>query len=290
MSDESNVVGEDLGTKEVGITIPGQKEFHMGYSRISSFFECPRRYKFSYVDKIKVQWGSPIRKGQAYHAVVETLLQKKKEGIHVKRSSMVDFTQQCGEFEELSEWDIKGLHPATQFYYDNYLELHKPLEIEVDFVVYRGGVKLTGRIDLVDESGWIIDHKCSYDIWAKERAQYGIQPMIYQWAALDQLEKQIPGFKFKGFAYNIIRVFPTPVMQELSIKKIKQEDSDWYEEQLGELAKLIKVQAFPGNAKHENCDRCSYKEVCQPVKYRLKELRSNENEEPQEDAFARAAV
>ena len=256
--------------KSLTIEVDGES-FHLGYSRISSYLSCPKKYKYSYIDRIPYTAGEPIRKGQAYHSVVEELLKAKQQGKEVSIERTLKYAKACAEYEQLTEWGIKGVIQAAEFYYHKLYPIHVPLEIESDFTIVRGGVKLTGRIDLVDASGFVIDHKFSYDIWSQDRAKQGVQPMIYQWAAHDVLEKRIPKFKYKGFCYNIIRVYPSAMIQELAIPVCNSNISDWWEEQVADIANAIRKGVFLANPKIEECKWCSYKDRCKPPTYRLKE-------------------
>jgi len=91
---------------------------------------------------------------------------------------------------------------------------HNPLLVEQDFKINRGGVEITGRIDLIESTGNVIDHKFSSEIWSDVRAKYGVQPIIYQWAIEDDISKK-HDVEFNEFYYNIINTYP------LQIQKIR---------------------------------------------------------------------
>jgi len=234
--------------------------------------KCPKSFKYTYVDGIRTPGGVPARRGQAYHGTVEELLQFKidNEGelYPLKRAEKLAIRQ--GKAENLTDAEIYRVIDAVRFYWHEVYPIHRPLAVEVPFEIIRGGVKITGRIDLIEDTGNIIDHKFSYDTWAMSRAQYGCQPIIYQWAALDAYEKQFRGWEYTGFSYNIIKLFPTPLVQVVHIAKLSQSQSDWWEEQVEAAAKAIAHGAFYANPSESNCKWCDHKKLCNPTVYPVK--------------------
>lgn len=258
------------------MTLPNGQQFHVGYSRLSKFFQCPKSFKYAYIDKIRMPSGLPLRRGQAYHGAVEFLLNWKMEHddlFPLDRAEKLAIRQ--AKENDLTDAEIYKVIDAVRFYWTHLYPRHRPLAVEKDFSIVRGGVTITGRIDLIErrkKKGKVFfdvtDHKFSYDTWADSRARYGCQPIIYQWAALDQFEKEF-GLPYGGFSYNIIRLFPHPVIQKIRIKRMKQVDSDWWEEQIFEAARTIRRGYFPAIPSDKNCQFCDYKDRCQPVIYRL---------------------
>jgi hypothetical protein len=116
----------------------------------------------------------------------------------------------------------------------------------------------------------MVDHKFSSDTWAHTRAAYGSQPIIYQWAAEDVLKPKY-GLDYAGFDYNIIRLWPSPVIQVLEIPPVTSEQSTWFEEQIAELAKALKHQIYFARPAEKACQWCAYKKLCNPVIYRVNE-------------------
>jgi hypothetical protein len=217
-----------------------------------------------------------MRRGQAYHTSLDALLKYKIETgelISIERAERVAI--RAAKVENLSNSEIYKVIDAVRFYHSEMYPKHIPIAVEQDFEIYRGGVKLTGRVDLVQVDGQIIDHKFSYDKWAEPRAKYGCQPMVYQWAGLDCFAKKFKHWQYTGFAYQIIRLFPTPLIQEISIDPISQWESDWYEEQIAQIAACVRAGLFPARPSDKECSWCSHKELCQPA---IWNIRKNETD------------
>ena len=252
-------------------TIDG-KEFHLGYSRVACFQTCPRQYKGSYVDGIRTPSGIPMRRGTAYHAVLEALLQyKMANGGELMPLDAADkIAVRCAKKEGLTPSEIYKVIDAVRFYHSEMYARNSPVAVEQDFTINRGGVKLTGRIDLVETTGRVIDFKFSYDKWAEPRAKFGSQPMIYQWAGLDYLPKKFKNWHYTGFGYQIIRLWPSPLIQEIEIDMIPQWESDWYEEQIAQIAGCIKAGLFPATPSDKACSWCGHKALCQPAIWNIR--------------------
>ena len=255
----------------VTATIDG-KDFHLGYSRVSCFQGCPRQYKYGYIDGIRTPGGIPMRRGTAYHNSLEFLLNYKlaNSGDLISLERAEKAAIRMAKAENLTPSEIYKVIDAVRFYYAEMYPRHRPVAVEQDFTINRGGVKLTGRIDLVQADGQVVDHKFSYDKWAEPRAKYGVQPLIYQWAGLDYLPKKIKNWHYTGFAYQIIRLWPSPLIQEIEIDMIPQWESDWYEEQIAEIAACIKAGLFPARPTEKGCTWCGHKELCQPAIWNIR--------------------
>jgi len=260
----------DQYNKEKSMTA-GAKDFHLGYSRISCFSSCPRQYKYNYVDGIRTPGGVPMRRGTAYHAALEYMLNYKKdigELVSIERAERAAI--RAAKAEGLTDSEIYRVIDAVRFYYAEMYAEHQPLAVEETCEVVRAGVKLTGRIDLVDKRGDVIDFKFSADKWAAPRAKYGCQPIVYQWFAEDYLSKKYPDWTYNGFTYEIIKLWPMPLIQRIHIDPIPKEQSDWWEDQLAQIAATIQAGLFPAKSNEKECGWCSYKELCQPAIWKIK--------------------
>jgi ATP-dependent helicase/DNAse subunit B len=264
-----------LPSNQFSMTVDG-KEFHLGYSRISKFLDCPYQYKRSYEDGIRKPSGTPMRRGTAYHNTLEGLLNYKinTEGELYPLAKAEKFALKNAKKEDLTEAESIKVVEAVRFYYKELYPFHNPVSVEEPFDFIKGGIRFTGRIDLLDQSTpglvEVIDHKFSYDTWADARAQYGIQPMVYQWAWEEELKHKYPDLKYGGFAYNIIRLFPTPVIQTIRIKTVPKDKSEWWAKQIQQIAECMVHGFYYANAGANTCKWCDHKTDCKPCVYSIK--------------------
>ncbi len=260
-----------LTPEEPGITLSiDGEDFHLGYSRISSFLSCPKQYYFTYVKGIRTEGKLNMRRGNAYHDCLEQMLRFKMEkGKLASLTRCEVLAEYCGERWNLTEAETNNVISAVRYYHANMYGEHDPIAVEETFEVVRAGVKLTGRIDLIETDGWITDHKFSNDTWAEPRARYGCQPVIYQWAGVDYVSPKY-NVSYRGFRYNIMRLWPFPVIQPIEIQPVSQSASDWWEAQIGEIARCIKNGIYPANAQDKTCKWCDHKKLCAPCVYTVK--------------------
>ena len=259
------------------------QEFHLGYSRIASYQTCPRQFYYSYIEGHRSKPNVAMRRGTAYHNTLEEMLKHKmKFGSDMHPDVADRVALKHGKAEDLSQAEIYKVIDAVRFYYSEMYERHKPLAVEESFEIVRGGVKITGRIDLVETTGVITDHKFSYDTWAESRARFGVQPIIYQWAGIDYISPKY-NVAYSGFSYNIIRLWPSPLMQVIHIPKIEQSHSDWWEEQVAHIASSIRSGSFPANPSDKICGFCSHKELCRPCIYDIQITKLGLQDELDED-------
>lgn len=268
---------------DLTITIEG-KEFHLGYSRLDKFMGCPSNYKRTYVDGVRKPGGVPARRGQAYHGTLEGLLNYKinRDGDLYPWPKTEKFALKNAANEKLSDAESHRVVEAVKFYYVEHYPKHQPVSVEDSFDFTKNGIRYTGRIDLLNilepKVLEITDHKFSYDTWADERAHYGVQPIIYQWAWEEELRHRFPNFSYGGFAYNIIRLFPTPLIQTIRIEPVNQEQSAWWEEQITTMAKIMVLGLYPAFPNAKACKWCDHKKECKPCKYKLAITKTGEED------------
>lgn len=267
---------------ELVVEVDG-KEFHLGYSRLNSLISCPKQYEYTYIKNIRGASNEAMRKGTAYHEVIEVLGKEKKEtGDLVPLSMARKLARYFSEQNELSAGSCESVQLAVEFWWSTRYSNFNPDGLEVPFRIFRGGVWITGRIDTIEPDGWVGDHKFSYDTWSIERAQYGCQPVIYEWAALDQLEAEF-NFTYQGFRYEIVRTFPTPLLQNVEIKRVKPRISDWWEDEINKWARVAAQGIYPAIPTASTCPRCFHKGICKPPIYRTRVSEIGLRDELEED-------
>lgn len=236
--------------------------------------DCAAKFKFNYIDGIRTPGGAPMRRGTAYHNVLECMLQYKIDthGELMDKDKADRLAVKEGKKQKLTDIQIYQVIDAVRFYYDELYPKHRPISVEDKFEITRAGIKITGRIDLIEDDGYITDHKFSYDIWAEDRARLGSQPIVYQWAGDDWMEQKY-GIPYKGFKYNIIRLWPSPMIQTITIDRIPEEDSLWWEQQLVNIMGAMRSGYYPARVtiknKDEVCKYCDYKKLCKPATYKV---------------------
>ncbi len=283
--------------EEGGVTVKvDDKEFHIGYSRLSRFMECPAAYAFTYVDGHRTE-GSPVmRRGTALHNTFEDMMVYKAgwEKLMPLEKAEARVLHHCTENRVCKSATEEVLSAMRYFYEHVYpklspailLETAGPKEtpIEGEFKIFRGGVEITGRIDFAAEyqageaitqtvkaphaGGVIHDWKFSNKPWEVDRVTHSVQPMIYQWAGEDWFEPNF-GIPYLGFQYDIFNVWPDTQIQTVYIERLDKKASDWWERQVEQFAKAIRSGIFPANPSSNVCKWCDHKARCKPAIYKV---------------------
>jgi len=282
-------------TEEGGVTVKiDGKEFHLGYSRLASYMECPHSYEFSYVKGIRTEGTPVMRRGTALHNTFEDML-KWKAGYETLMSmdrSKESVAKHCKELK-ICPSAAKEVYAAMEYFYEVLYPCLTPAllldtapsketPIEGEFKIVRGGVEITGRIDFAaeykkgqiictgvcapHEGGVIHDWKFSNRPWDEDRITHSVQPMIYQWAGIDWFEPNF-GIPYLGFQYDIFNVWPEVQIQTVYIPRLDPKASDWWEHQVEQFAKAIRSGIFPANPSSSVCKWCNHKSRCKPTIY-----------------------
>ena len=251
-----------------GSIVPSSN-FHLGYSRVAAYMECPAKFFHTYIEGRRGTPSVPQRRGTAYHSVTEGL-----RNYVINRGTLYPwdkterFARKCADEQNLTDRECENVVTASQFFHTYVYPKQNPFKVEHSFSITRRGIPITGRIDTIDlpepTVAIVEDDKFSHEVWEDERAEHGIQPMVYQWAWEEDFKNT--GIAYGGFAYNIIKVYPSPVFQKITIDPMTPEQSVWWEEQLVQIANGIRAGVFPARTS-ARCKRCDHRKICRPVIY-----------------------
>jgi len=198
------------------------------YSKLKLYQECPRAYKFEYIDKIE----APFRKiaiigklaHQCFHTYTEYLMKKKlRSDITIMpqvaekilaQSGIPDDEELMAEVKELAERFTRGFVLNLDTFYGSEIKLaideegHQ-VDWKADNAFFRG---ILDRIDIEDNRVLITDYKTGWEI-TKDRAQLE----TYAWMA-KTIFPQIDTFYVEHYfvRYNVKRY------SELSTKDIER--------------------------------------------------------------------
>ena len=150
--------------EEGGVTVKvDDKSFHLGYSRLSKFMECPAAFDFTYNQGHRTE-GSPVmRRGTALHNTFEDMMKYKAgwEKPMPLDKAITRVHHHCTENRVCKSATEEVLSAMNYFYEHMYSKLTpamlldtadpKETPIEGEFKIVRGGVEITGRIDFAAE-------------------------------------------------------------------------------------------------------------------------------------------
>ena len=251
-------------------------DFHLSFSQISSYLNCPRWYKYRYQTGLPEPVTGALLIGMSVHDAIEVYFNEILAGITPKLSlakalkrfaeawegkPYINRGKWTGEFAlDRPEREVREVARELLVMYLSNNPL-KPVASEQTFSREFGGVPFTGRLDLIDQRGFIIDFKTKSGRLANKaiRArEFGrnLQPVAY--AAL------LGGPATVEFHYLLKTKSPSLAIEK---RQITQQQIDWFAKSLvPDIAAAIKAGAFPPAgwpwAGGWPCQYCSFASLC----------------------------
>lgn len=163
----------------------------LSYSAMSTFNQCPLKYKWQYIDRIKVPPTQDLFFGSLIHSILEYALKN---------------SQTIQPIDKLIEYYTYRWNPAVfkdevsaKEYFDSGMEMlktfhssYKPglttiLNIEKFFEIPWQGHVIVGKIDRIDRLPTgeleIIDYKTNKKLPGEDDFKFDLQLPLYHWAA-----------------------------------------------------------------------------------------------------------
>ncbi len=244
---------------------------YISYSQIRLYQTCPKKYYYSYVQKISAPLNDKVYLGITFHAAVEYYLNQKIAGTSPVIDRLLEyFTNFFDESQKKMQivWDIKAEETRkrgiafVRYFMKEIAHTVKPMMVEKELVAQLPAinVKLKGVIDLVEEDFSITDFKTTTAKWSKTRIKGSyLQVIIYRYLFEQSFGDVISLLKFKIFySKNSTHIRH----QEVAIKP-KDVDYD-YDKMLEIIAHV--VDGIRGEVFYKNegytCGFCEFKEIC----------------------------
>lgn len=256
-----------LNNEAIQKVIVNQAINYISYSQLQTFDYCPLHYKLKYILKVPSDVTAAQSFGMSIHAVLRDYYSRLMNGENSDKISINTLLQnnwiQLGyENKEHADFAFKQAENIlTNFLNkkDNIKAI--PLGLEIPFSFYINDLKVSGRIDRVDQLPnniiEIIDYKTGYQMPTEKQIGDDLQLSLYALAAAevrDKIFNRKPDQVVLSLWYveNDIKISTTRTEEQLSI--IKQ--------QVLEKVDLISKSTFNCSG-GIFCKNCEYKMLCQ---------------------------
>ncbi len=241
---------------------PDSSTLHLSSTKIDTYNSCPLKYRLKYIDKV------PERKtratgefGSIMHSILEEFHGLESENQTEQslfnllekhwREDSFEYRQRGEEFRK------QGKELLSDYF--KYMQENPPTvvgrEKEFSYTMDNVNVKISGKIDRIDDHGetlGIVDYKTSRK---KEKANNNIQMALYTEALLNDAVQGISG-KPGEASLHFLRFGDDP----LSSHEFLDEEIEAYRDKIRVVAEGIRSGSFETKKSAFNCQYCDYKE------------------------------
>ena len=227
----------------------------LSYSKISLFTECPRKFKFAYVDKIAIPENRSMLIGSALHWLLQRYYSK------------IDIVPEHEFEKEIIDVAQRILEKYIQKY--KLIDDFKTIDHEVPFTFKRNDITWNGKIDLViekDNKLYIVDHKYSSRKFIESFMALNFQGVLYYYYYGYVLGKNVTGIIWNTISCpnKLLKdgsLSTTLEMQRfITYKTDKEVNKMW--QTIDEVVEDIQNEKFIPHISRQLCEYCPYIEEC----------------------------
>ena len=254
--------------------LSARKEPHLSASQITTWLQCPRKYRFQYLDRLP--WPSvpsALVFGTAVHAAIAELYQARLEGRDASLDELhaayrVAWAAEGKPIDSKEGETTEGLDAMARALLAVALEQPqrgRVLAIEEAFrIVLADGIPpLVGVIDRIEEHegrAVIVEIKTAAMRFTEQRVADDLQPTVYSLAALQMDLPGIVSIEDVEVRYDVFMKVKKPALDERPTRRSSRQA-----EELREVARMVwlarEVGVFPPN-RGWHCSGCPFEVPC----------------------------
>jgi len=247
------------------------------HSKISTYEQCPYKYKLSYIDKIKVDIPTTIEAfmGSVVHQALEQLYKDKQYRKRISKATLLKFYRELWERTYSSDILIVKNISAQNYqkmgekYLSDYYEKYKPFEeitilgLETqDTLTLPDGNKYHVRIDKFgykDDIYYVCDYKTNLSMKNQEEVDADRQLAMYSIWVKD---------KFKDAKKVILKWHMLAFNKEITSERNEEQLEKLQKEVITQIKEIETAKAFPTKVSYL-CNYCVYKGICPSFKHEV---------------------
>jgi len=254
-------------------------QFKTSYSALDTFNQCPQKYKFQVIDKIKAPKSKEAVFGNKIHKALQFF--HSKHPISPTLDELLNYLKDIWEpiVAQDEQEDMIYFSEAIKIlknYYNHYLKIkHKftVIDTETRFEVLLENPQnkqqkciLTGIIDRIDKTAdgiEIIDYKTTKRLPSQQDIDNNLQLSIYCLGLI----RRWPQFAKQGLENIKLTFYYLKHQEAISTKRTKQQIDGIKEQIWKKLAEIEKSDFKP--IPSSLCDWCGYKNICPMWKHKV---------------------
>ncbi|OGS13504.1 MAG: hypothetical protein A2285_04325, partial [Elusimicrobia bacterium RIFOXYA12_FULL_57_11] len=253
---------------------PGLLSF--SYSKMSMYEECPLKYKFKYIDKLKEEPKFYFAFGNSVHTALEFLYSVKAPPFPSLEEVLEEFKRDWGSkswaekgYKVPSRADadlLKGLEMLKAYYAHNKEKFKPPFlveystDVEVDGLLVR---IIADRIEYLGGGGIeIIDYKTGKDVKRAPAQLYMYQKISELDPGLKEKIAETYGARVSSVKINRLLYYHVPTLKEYAFERAGDREIGGFWERVLGVADKIRGAKFEPTPGELQCNWCDYKKFC----------------------------
>lgn len=167
----------------------------LSYSSISTYIECPLKFKLKYIDGLSEKPKPYLSFGSSLHDALEFMYSYRppppslEDVLSYFEKNWI--SEGYANEEEEEGYFSYGKEILREYYKENIKDLKPPVAVEYKFDIEIEGIPVTGYIDRIDKleggSAEIIDYKSGKNVFDKSQVEKNEQLTLYQLAVEESI-------------------------------------------------------------------------------------------------------
>jgi len=257
---------------------PAQKNglLAFSYSKMSLYEECPLKYKFKYIDKIKEEPKFYFAFGNSIHTALEFLYSVKAPPFPSLEETLDAFKKDWARKSYLekgyrtpqkAEDDcLKGLAMLKAYYEHNRARFAPPFLVEYSTDVEVDGLLVRTISDRIEHLGGgeivIIDYKTGKDVKRQPLQLYMYQKINEMDPRLKEKIAETYGQRVSAVKVRELQYYHVPSLKEYSFERADDKEIGGFWERVLGVAEAIKGLKYDPTPGERQCAWCDYKSLC----------------------------
>jgi putative RecB family exonuclease len=246
------------------------------YSKMSLYEECPLKYKFKYIDKIKEEPKFYFAFGNSIHTALEFLYSVKAPPFPTLEELLEAFKQDWGlksylekgyRTPQRADDDYqKGLVMLRAYYEHNRARFAPPFLVEYSTDVEVDGLLVRTISDRIEHLGGgeivIIDYKTGKDVKRQPAQLYMYQKISELDPRLKEKIAETYGQRVSAVKVRQLLYYHVPTLKEYTFERADDKEIGGFWERVLGVAESIRGIKFDPTPGEQACNWCDYKKLC----------------------------
>ena len=251
------------------------KNLSFSHSKMTTYNECPQKYKFRYVHFIPEQPKYYFAFGTAMHAVMEYVHNPQFEDFPSLPQALAYFDNEWSKTnyaqkgyasvaKELEGY-AEGRHIIEAYYAKNSARFVRPLSVEMRSTLELDGLNMVSILDRIDYIGngriKILDYKTGKTVQREPDQLYLYQKMAENSPAVLQIVREKDP-SVKEVRVGALSFYHLPTLHEMTFDRAGVNEIAEFWERVLDTAANIREERFSPTPSESKCRWCDYRNIC----------------------------